>query len=133
MIEHLIETESGPIPGFTTSANLAREITDEVVTQLPSEMREAEKKMAQTARELKERGSDYADGRGQAIGSIPPRLYMRWHQMLPGCWSDKQFVDEFLTDNPQCLAPGYRPKQHSARHGFTVGASFYQKNKANVT
>ncbi len=115
------------------TAELAKEITDTVVAEMPYEKKKAERDLAQTAKELAERGSDHADGRGQAIGSIPPRLYMRWAQMLPGCWQDKQFVDEFLTDNPQCRAVGYHPKAHGLRHGFSVGADFYQKNKDKVT
>lgn len=108
---------------------MACEITDGIVAQLPDEKKEAERQMIQTAKELEARGSDWANGRGQAIASIPPRVYMRWQGMLPGCWQDKQFCDEFLTDNPQCRAPGYTPKQHGARHGFQMGATFYQKNK----
>lgn len=117
----------------TQEAELAREITDSVVNQFPQEKAKAKSEMIATANELAARGSDRADGRGQAIGSIPPRIYMRWQIMLPGCWQDKQFVDEFLSDNPQCLAPGYKPKQHSIRHGFQIGASFYAKNKHLVT
>jgi hypothetical protein len=117
----------------TLSANLARSITDEVVSQLPEEKREAERALDRTAMELAARGSDWADGRGQAIGSIPQRIYMRWAALLPGCWQDKQFKDEFLADNPRCCAPGYRPKAHGLRHGLTgIGAAFYQKNKHTV-
>lgn len=136
MIDNAIGAEvlDAPVPdnADVLSSTLARQITDGVVAQLPEEKRQAEKELLQTANELAQRGSDYADGRGQAIGSIPPRVYMRWQLMLPGCWQDKQFVDEFLTDNPQCRAPGYRPKAHGARHGFSVGADFYQKNKDKV-
>ena len=119
----------------TQERELACEITDEIVAQLPEEKALAERQMAQTAKELEERGSDRANGRGQAIGSIPPRLYMRWQLMLPGCWQDRTFVMEFLRDNPQCMAPGYRPKFHDVRHGFTAigaGASFYHANKTKV-
>jgi hypothetical protein len=123
-----------PTNGDTLSANLARSITDEVVSQLPDEKRKAEREMIQTAKELAERGSDWADGRGQAIGSIPSRVYMRWQLMLPGCWQDRSFVQEFLKDNPQCRAPGWRPSgARDLRHGFTVGEKFYQDNKAKVT
>lgn len=112
---------------------LAREITDEVVGQFPQEKEKAKREMIATANELAERGSDWVNGRGQAIGSIPPRVYMRWQIMLPGCWQDRQFVQEFLSDNPQCCAPGYKPKQHGIRRGIQVGASFYAKNKHLVT
>jgi hypothetical protein len=119
----------------TQEAELARSITDSVVENFPREKADTERRMIQTARELAERGSDYADGRGQAIGSIPPNLYMRWNIMLPGCWQDREFVMEFLKDNPQCLAPGFKPKFRDVRKGFTAigaGATFYKANKAKV-
>lgn len=115
-----------------TEAELAREITDGINQQLPDEKARANADMLRTAKELQERGSDRVDGRGQMVGSIPARIYMRWQQMLPGCWKDKQFVDEFLTDNPQCCGVGYIPKANSVRHGFRMGASFYQQNKEKV-
>src|SRR5690349_14197868 len=90
-----------------TSAELAREITDGVNQQLPEEKKQAESDLIQTAKELQEVGSDRADGRGQMVGSIPARVYMRWAQLLPGCWNDRSFVNEFLKDNPQCCAVGY--------------------------
>jgi len=115
-----------------SSAELAREITAGVQAELPAEKAKAELDMAATGKALQERGSDFADGRGQAIGSIPSCVYMRWAQMLPGCWGDRQFVEEFLADNPQCRAVGYKPKPHSLRHGFQMGASFYRQNKNKV-
>lgn len=115
-----------------TATTLAAKITDQVNAELPEEKALAEQQLLKTAQELQERGSDFADGRGQAIASIPPRIYMRWHQLLPGCWQDKQFVMEFLKDNPQCRAPGYNPKFTDARHGFRMGVSFYQQNKEKV-
>ena len=115
------------------TADLARQVTEETTSQLPQEKLEGEQAMIRTANELAERGSDYADGRGQAIGSIPPRIYMRWNLLLPGCWNDKTFVEEFLQDNPQCRCPGYRPRPTSIRNTFRIGGDFYQKNKHLVT
>ena len=40
------------------------------------------------------------DGLGQHKATIPAREYFRWHQSHPGCWSDKQFINEFMRDNP---------------------------------
>lgn len=138
MIDNTIGTETldAPLPvnGDQAAAQLAREITDQIVANLPAEKRKAEQDMLKTAKELEARGSDWADGRGQAIGSIPPRIYMRWALLLPGCWQDRQFVMEFLKDNPQCRAPGFKISGTTdLRHGFSVGASFYQQNKAKVT
>lgn len=93
----------------TEQANLAREITDEVNAQLPEEKARLRRELDQTAREVRNLESNYADGRGQAIASIPPLAYHRWNLLLPGCWKDRAFVDEFLTDNRECLLPGYRP------------------------
>lgn len=116
-------------PGaFDTSADLARAVTDSVNAQLPQEKRDAELAMITTGRELQARGSDWADGRGQLIGSIPARVYMRWAHILPGCWQSRQFVEEFLYDNPTCRGVGYRPKANSIR----FGVSFYQQNKHKV-
>jgi hypothetical protein len=117
------------------SAIAARELWDYTQNQMPQEKAQMVRDMDQTAKELKERGSDWADGRGQAIASIPPRIYMRWHQQYPGCWKDKQFVAEFLKDNPQCCAPGYRPRPSGLRHGFTfsAGKAIYHKYKANMS
>tara|TARA_R100000458_G_C8256881_1_gene232885 strand:+ start:1036 stop:1380 length:345 start_codon:yes stop_codon:yes gene_type:complete len=42
------------------------------------------------------------EGVGQLKATIPARDYFRWLQFKPGCWSDKQFVDEYLRDNPAC-------------------------------
>lgn len=116
------------------SRQFAREIWDGVQAQMDQEKAKAVADMQRTAKELKERGSDWVDGRGQAIGSIPPRIYMRWAQMVPGCWQDKQFVDEFLHDNPACCAPGYKPRPNQTRHGVTFvnGQSIYQRHKANL-
>ena len=42
------------------------------------------------------------EGVGQLKATIPARDYFRWQQYKPGCWSDKQFVDENLRDNTAC-------------------------------
>lgn len=42
------------------------------------------------------------EGVGQLKATIPARDYFRWQQYKPGCWSDKQFVDEYLRDNEAC-------------------------------
>lgn len=124
---------------FKDVSATAAEITDAVVKQLPQEKERAKREMAQTAKEVKDFGlqSDRVDGRGQAICSIPPIIYHRWHQAYPGCWKDKGFVDEFLYDNPQCLLPGYKPKAKPVRFSMRVpkinpGGDFYVENKARI-
>lgn len=40
---------------------------------------------------------------GRKIASIPPESYHYWGQRLGyECWNDKQFMAEFLRDNPEC-------------------------------
>lgn len=90
-------------------SELAAELHDHVQGQLPEEKARAEREMAETHKALKEQGSASIEGLGQAICSIPPILFYRWEQLYRGCWKDRDFVDEFLADNPQCCAPGYKP------------------------
>ena len=120
------------------SAAVAREITDEVNAQLPQEKAKLAQQMAQTAKEVRGLESSHVDGRGQAIASIPPIAYHRWNLLLPGCWKDRAFVDEFLTDNRECLLPGYRPKSKAvvfdmaARGKISPGAKLYWQYKEAV-
>ena len=50
------------------------------------------------------------DGVGQLKGTIPAREYFRWQQFKPGCWGDKEFVREFLRDNPSLRAKSFDKK-----------------------
>lgn len=117
---------------------LAREITDEVNAQLPQEKLRLRRELDRTAEEIKGLTSNYADGRGQAIASIPPLAYMRWNLQYPGIWKQKDFVDEFLYDNRECLLPGYKPKPKTVyfdmggKPTLTVGASLYWQNKERI-
>lgn len=104
------ETEK-TVEGFKKrDSAIAAAIWDDVNAQIPEEKERAARELRETAEAKKNLQSDYVDGRGQAIGSIPPIIYYRWHQLYPGCWQDPQFRDEFLADNPECALPGYRPK-----------------------
>lgn len=120
---------------------MAAEITDEVKAQLPQEKARAAIEMEQTAKEVSEGlAPSSGDGRGQAIGSIPPIVYMRWIQEYPGCWKDKGFVEEFLWDNPQCRLPGYKPRpkrlffdmKHGNRKLRNPGGDLYHEKKLKV-
>ena len=100
--------------------SIAAELTDSVVAQLPQEKAQAERDMDATGRMLQATGSlKTKEGLGQRVASVPARLYHRWNQLYPGCWKEKEFVAEFLVDNPQCRAPGYRPKDNGLRNSFT--------------
>lgn len=48
------------------------------------------------------------EGIGQKIGTIPPTAFHYWGQRLGyECWEDKQFVLEFLRDNPETAVNNY--------------------------
>ncbi len=120
---------------------LAAEITDIVRNNLPQEKAIASQQMEQTANEVKEGLSPTSgDGRGQALLSIPPIVYLRWQQEYPGCWSDKGFVEEFAADNPQCRLPGYQPRpkrlHFQMKHGNmklnNFGGDLYVERRAKV-
>ena len=120
---------------------LAAEITDAVKANLPREKAVASQQMAQTAKEAQAGlGPTSGDGRGQAMASIPPIVYMRWQLEYPGCWKDKQFLEEFLFDNPQCQLPGYRPRakrlhfqmKHENLKLNNFGGDLYHEKKAKV-
>jgi len=99
-----------PLLGVEHSA-IAAEITDEVRANLPREKAIAAQQMMATAQNVADGlAPTSGDGRGQAMASIPPIIYMRWQQEYPGCWNDKGFMEEFLFDNPQCRLPGYKPR-----------------------
>ena len=53
-----------------------------------------------------EMGSARSDGLGQLKAPIPAREYFRWHQQERGCWGDKQFIKEWVRDNPDHKAQG---------------------------
>lgn len=120
------------------SPQLAAELHDHVQAQLPQEKARAEREMRETAEALKAQGSASVEGLGQAIASIPPIIYYRWEQLYRGCWRDNDFVNEFLADNPQCCAPGYKPPAKTlyfdmgSNASMSVGSLKYHQHKARV-
>jgi len=121
---------------------LAAELTDAVNANLPHEKAVATQQMAQTAKEVREgHAPTSGDGRGQAMASIPPIIYMRWQQEYPGCWKDRGFLEEFLADNPQCQLPGYKPRakrlwfdmKHGNKKLNNFGGDLYLERRAKVT
>lgn len=122
-------------------SEIAADITDAVNGNLPREKAVAEQQMAQTAADVKAGlAPTSGDGRGQAVASIPPIVYLRWQQEYPGCWKDKGFVEEFLWDNPQCALPGYKPRpkrtffnmKHNNPKLNNAGGDLYLERKAKV-
>lgn len=120
-------------------ADLARTLTDYTLRNLPAEKLRLQAELDRTAQEIKGLTSNYADGRGQAVASIPLGLYLRWEQEVPGCWNDPNFKREFLSDNRACLLPGYKVKAKtvifdmSHRPGIAPGVRLYWQNKDRVT
>ena len=43
----------------------------------------------------------HIEGMGAMTASIDPASYHYWHNREPGCWSDEQFVREYLRDVPE--------------------------------
>ena len=70
------------------------------------EKSEAAMRDALSRKENREMGSARSDGLGQLKATIPARDYFRWHQAERGCWGDKQFIKEWVRDNPDHKAQG---------------------------
>ena len=70
------------------------------------EQHEAAMRDALARKENREMGSARVDGLGQLKATIPARDYFRWHQAERGCWGDKQFIKEWVRDNPDHKAQG---------------------------
>lgn len=52
---------------------------------------------------LNEKHHGFVDGLGQMTMRIDPDSYHYWGLRLGyACWKDKQFVKEYLRDNPEC-------------------------------
>jgi len=98
--------------GFIES--LPPDLGREVINELCSGRR-----MADVAREAHRSSMEAAtagpatsiDGLGQLRARIPTESYHYWGRRLGyACWRDKQFLKEFLRDNPQC-SPTYQPRK----------------------
>lgn len=96
-----------------------KEFEQEVLGAIPQEKVQADLRQAEIGRVLINEGAQAISGLGQKLGTIDGRIWHRWNQQHPGCWDDKTFRDEFFSDNPQCRAPGWKPKQNSIRKGIT--------------
>jgi len=70
------------------------------------EKHEVAMRNALARKENREMGSARVDGLGQLKATIPARDYFRWHQQERGCWGDRQFIKEWVRDNPDHKAQG---------------------------
>ena len=82
--------------GSAYMAGLERHIRHHVAL----ERHESRKRAQEANLEARTMGNAKADGIGQLKLVVPAREWHRWNNEKPGCWMDKQFVDEFFRDNP---------------------------------
>ncbi len=103
------------------SETFIREFINEVRGTIPAEKIKADLDEAFIGRALIAEGPVKGPGGlGQKLGEIPARVFYRWSQEFPGCWQNKEFVDEFFRDNSRLKSPGWTPKAAKAlRHGVT--------------
>ena len=96
--------------------NFLKEFEDDVLGRVPQERINAGLRQAKIARIMKQAGSSYIPGVGQKIAEIDPRLYFR---MMHAFGDQENWLQDFLSDNPELCAPGYKPKSNALRHGKT--------------
>jgi hypothetical protein len=97
--------------------NFAREFEAEVLGRIPEEKIQAGLRQARIARVMQQAGSVYIPGIGQKKAEIDARLYFR---MLHEFGAEENWVDDLLADNPELVAPGYKPRTNlSLRHSKT--------------
>ena len=106
------------------SPEFLREYADEVLGTIPEEKAKLDLQAASMGRMLLDEGPLAIEGVGQKLGEIPARIFFRWQNQWPDCWANKEFVTEFLRDNPQYRCPGWKPSGRDLRHAvtFTGGA-----------
>lgn len=96
---------------------------DHIVGRLPEEKIQCELRQLRNKRIMDQAGSVNIEGIGQKIADIDPRLYFR---MLRDFGHHEGWLDDFLADNPQLCAPGYKAKRRKmdlrASKSFSAGA-----------
>jgi hypothetical protein len=93
------------------------EFQDHILGTIPEEKVQVELRQVGIARVMQAVGPEKIEGLGQKIAEIDARLYFRLlHDANDptGGW-----IKEYLADNPNLCAPGYKPRGHSLRHGKT--------------
>lgn len=84
---------------------------DDLVGNIPVEKAQCELRQARNARIMQQAGSVSIEGIGQKMADIDPRLYFR---MLHSFGHHDNWIHDFLADNPQLCAPGYKPRKKTA-------------------
>lgn len=84
---------------------------------VPQEKVQVELRQQQNARIMAKAGSVCIEGLGQQVASIDPRLFFRLQNEYG---QHEGWLKDFLADNPEMCAPGYRPRRKGdLRHGKT--------------
>jgi hypothetical protein len=100
-------------------AEYARHLEQRVQGSLPREKFEANRRQLKIAKQLHHEGSVVSNVTGQKLGSVDARIFHRWQKTDPNFWKDPIKVERFLLDNPQCRAPGWKPKYTHMEKGVT--------------
>ena len=109
------------MPEIVTSLpeDFLREFENDVIGRIPEEKLKVGLRQAKLARVMRQAGSTWIPGLGQKIAEIDSRLYFR---MMHAFGDHENWLQDFLADNPELCAPGYRPRSSSLRHGKTFVA-----------
>jgi hypothetical protein len=86
---------------------------------LPAEKVQAGLRQVEQAKVMAAQGSTKIDGLGQMAAKIDARLFFRLQQQHGN--QVHEWMPEYLKDNPDMCAKGYRPKVNPARRGITGG------------
>lgn len=93
-----------------------REFSDELSGRIPEEKVKVQLRQEKTARIMQQAGSVSVEGLGQKKTDMDARLYFRLLHQNRAKYATDEWLDDFLADNPELCAPGYRPKRNPYRH-----------------
>lgn len=109
--------EQGIVP--SVPPEFVRHFWREIEGKIPEEKVKADLNQKMLARVMVNQGSTQIDGLGQMAARINSRLFFRLQQQHGN--AVHEWLPEYLKDNPDMCAKGYRPKANAARHGLTGG------------
>lgn len=111
-----------------------KEFAEHLSATIPREKVVAELRQAQLARIMAADSSMRMNGLGQLAARIDPRLYFRMrNEAKKQGATDNDWLMDYLADNPQLCAKGFRPKANPTRHGVTfVNGVSVSKTKGRV-
>jgi hypothetical protein len=112
-------SEEATLPEIVTELpqSFLDEFENDVKGRVPEEKVQVELRQQMSARIMAQTGSLKIEGLGQRVASIDPRLYFR---MQSEFGQHEGWLKDFLADNPELCAPGYRPKRKGdLRHAKT--------------